>query len=161
MKLDELRTRLGPFCRAVYEDEGATLGEVWAMPGHAGFSYGFEVTSRGTRESWFLRLPPPNVNWKGTVLLAADGREGVDLFRSHADEIQAVVLDRTMPDISSEEAFDEMRRIRPDARIILISGRSEERATWHFLDKGLDAFIHKPFEPLELLDRVRRILQGA
>lgn len=67
MKLDELRTRLGPFCRAMYEDEGATVGEVWAMPGHAGFSYGFEVTSRGQQERWFLRLPPPNVNWKGTA----------------------------------------------------------------------------------------------
>jgi DNA-binding response OmpR family regulator len=96
-----------------------------------------------------------------TVLLAANGREGVELFDRHADEIRAVVLDRTMPDISSEEAFDEIRRIRADARVILISGRSEERATWHFLDKGLDAFIHKPFEPLELLDRVRRILQDA
>jgi PAS domain S-box-containing protein len=93
-----------------------------------------------------------------TVLLAAGGRQGVELFRRHADEIRAVVLDRTMPDIGSEEVFDEIRRIRPGARVILISGRSEERATWHFLDKGLDAFLHKPFEPVILLDRVRRIL---
>jgi signal transduction histidine kinase/CheY-like chemotaxis protein len=96
-----------------------------------------------------------------TVLLAAGGRQGVELFRRHADEIRAVVLDRTMPDIGSEEVFDEIRRIRPGARVILISGRSEERATWHFLDKGLDAFLHKPFEPVTLLDRVRRILEGA
>ena len=37
------------------------------MPGHAGFSYGFSVRSRGAVESWFLRLPPPNVQWKGTA----------------------------------------------------------------------------------------------
>ena len=66
-----------------------------------------------------------------------------------------------MPDISSEEAFDEIRRIRPDARVILISGRTEERATWHFLDKGLDAFLHKPFEPVALVDRIRRILEDS
>ena len=96
-----------------------------------------------------------------TVLMAGGGREGVEIFRRRADEIHAVVLDRTMPDMSSEEAFDEMRRIRPDARIILISGRSEERATWYFLDKGLDAFLHKPFEPGALLDRIRRILEGT
>jgi DNA-binding response OmpR family regulator len=66
-----------------------------------------------------------------------------------------------MPDMGSEEAFDEIRRIRPDARVILISGRSEERATWHFLDRGLDAFLHKPFEPVTLLDRIRRILEGS
>ena len=95
-----------------------------------------------------------------SVLLARDGREGVDLFRSHADEIRAVVLDRTMPDIGGEDAFDEIRRIRPDVRIMLISGYSEERAAWHFIDKGLDAFLHKPFEPRVLLERIRRIVDG-
>jgi len=92
------------------------------------------------------------------VLLASGGREGVDLFRRHADEIRAVVLDRTMPDIGGEDAFDEIRRIRPDARIMLISGYSEERAAWHFIDKGLDAFLHKPFEPRVLLEKIRRII---
>jgi PAS domain S-box-containing protein len=95
-----------------------------------------------------------------TVLLASDGREAVDLFRIHADEICAVVLDRTMPDIGGEDAFDEIRRIRPDARIMLISGYSEERAAWHFIDKGLDAFLHKPFEPAVLLEKIRRIVEG-
>jgi DNA-binding response OmpR family regulator len=95
-----------------------------------------------------------------SVLLARDGREGVDLFRRHADEIRVVVLDRTMPDIGGEDAFDEIRRIRPDARIMLISGYSEERAAWHFIDKGLDAFLHKPFEPRVLLERIRRIIGG-
>ena len=67
MELEELRRRLGPFCRSMYGDDGATVGDVWMMPGHAGFSYGFDVTSRGAAESWFLRLPPPNVNWRGTA----------------------------------------------------------------------------------------------
>jgi PAS domain S-box-containing protein len=96
-----------------------------------------------------------------TVLLARDGREGVDLFRCHSDEIRAVVLDRTMPDIGGEDAFDEIRRIRPDVPIMLISGYSEERAAWHFIDKGLDAFLHKPFEPRVLLERIRRIIDGS
>ena len=93
-----------------------------------------------------------------TVLLACDGREGVDIFRRHADEIRAVVLDRTMPDVGGEDAFDEIRRIRPDVRVMLISGYSEERAAWHFIDKGLDAFLHKPFEPRVLLEKIRRII---
>jgi len=95
-----------------------------------------------------------------TVLLARDGREGVELFRRHAEAIRAVVLDRTMPDIGGEDAFDEIRRLRPDVRIMLISGYSEERAAWHFIDKGLDAFLHKPFEPRALLERIRRIFEG-
>jgi CheY-like chemotaxis protein len=95
-----------------------------------------------------------------SVLLARDGREGVDIFRRHADEIRAVVLDRTMPDVGGEDAFDEIRLIRPDVRIMLISGYSEERAAWHFIDKGLDAFLHKPFETRALLERIRRIIDS-
>jgi DNA-binding response OmpR family regulator len=53
-----------------------------------------------------------------------------------------------------------MREIRPEVRIMLISGYSEERAAWHFIDKGLDAFLHKPFEPRVLLERIRRIIEG-
>ena len=37
------------------------------MPGHAGFSYGFSVEAGNDVEAWFIRLPPPNVNWRGTA----------------------------------------------------------------------------------------------
>ena len=67
MDLPELQRRLRPFVRAQYDDPGATVSDVYNMPGHAGFSYGFSATSQDKTESWYLRLPPPNVNWKGTA----------------------------------------------------------------------------------------------
>ena len=81
MELAELLTRLGAFACAMYEDPRAVVDEVHTMPGHAGFAYGFRVRSADRVESWFLRLPPPNVNWRGTadvlrqaaVLQALDG----------------------------------------------------------------------------------------
>ena len=82
MELGELKQRLGPFCKAHYEED-VSVGKVWMMPGHAGFAYGFTVETKGDAESWFLRLPPPNVKWKGTadvlrqvaVLGALDGTD--------------------------------------------------------------------------------------
>ena len=82
MQLDELRERLGPFCEARYSS-GARVFDVHTMPGHAGFSYGFSVAAGDDVESWFIRLPPPNVNWRGTadvlrqvaVLNALDGTD--------------------------------------------------------------------------------------
>jgi aminoglycoside phosphotransferase (APT) family kinase protein len=81
MELDELSRRLVPFCQHHYDDPDARVFDVHKMPGHAGFAYGFSVASRTARESWFIRLPPPNVQWKGTadvlrqveVLNALDG----------------------------------------------------------------------------------------
>ncbi len=67
MELNELERRLKPFCAAHYDDATARVFDVTKMPGHAGFAYGFSVESQGNVESWFIRLPPPNVQWKGTA----------------------------------------------------------------------------------------------
>ncbi len=67
MQLHELEARLEPFCRAKYGRDVRVV-DVHTMPGHAGFSYGFSVaTDDGDIEPWFIRLPPPNVNWRGTA----------------------------------------------------------------------------------------------
>ena len=83
MDLDELASRLGPFCAAKYESSDVEVFDVHHMPGHAGFAYGFSVRTSDEIESWFIRLPPPNVNWRGTadvlrqveVLDALDGTD--------------------------------------------------------------------------------------
>jgi two-component system cell cycle sensor histidine kinase/response regulator CckA len=92
------------------------------------------------------------------VLCAVDGREGIEVFRERADEIRAVLLDRTMPVTGGEEAFAEMRAIRKDARIILVSGYSKERAQKHFSSGDLAGFLQKPFLPAALLDLLRSVL---
>ncbi|HSG88197.1 MAG TPA: phosphotransferase family protein [Pseudomonadales bacterium] len=84
MELAELETRLVPFVRDRYDDAGAEVSMVHKMPGHAGFAYGFTVHSRGRTESWFLRLPPPDVNWKGTAdvlrqVVVLDALDGTDV----------------------------------------------------------------------------------
>jgi len=93
------------------------------------------------------------------VLCARDGREAVETFRKHQDEIRAVLLDRTMPDISGEEAFDEIRRVRPDARVVLVSGYSEERAAQHFAATDLAGFLKKPFLPETLIEKIRKAIE--
>jgi aminoglycoside phosphotransferase (APT) family kinase protein len=67
VELDELAERLVPFVRAKTGDADARVSGVHKMPGHAGFAYGFDVERRALRESFFLRLPPPNVKWQGTA----------------------------------------------------------------------------------------------
>ena len=91
------------------------------------------------------------------VLRAGDGQQAIELFRLQPDAIQVVVLDRTMPNVDGEEAFDQIRRIRSDARIILMSGYSEDSAR-RSISREIDAFLQKPFEPLTLVDQVRRLL---
>jgi aminoglycoside phosphotransferase (APT) family kinase protein len=67
MELEELERRLVPFARAKTGDPGATVSNVYKMPGHAGFSYGFTVHAAPGEAAYYLRLPPPNVRWVGTA----------------------------------------------------------------------------------------------
>ena len=66
MELDELSARLERFARVKLDDPGATVRGVQPGPGHAGFSYFFDIVSHGLEASYFLRLPPPGVKHEGT-----------------------------------------------------------------------------------------------
>jgi two-component system, cell cycle sensor histidine kinase and response regulator CckA len=95
------------------------------------------------------------------VLTAEDGAAGVRTFADHADEIDLVVMDLTMPKLSGEQAFVEMRKRRPDARIVLTSGYNESEAVGRLASSGVTAFLQKPFELEQLLTTVRRALEAA
>lgn len=94
-----------------------------------------------------------------TILTANDGKEGVEVFQKHHDDISMVLLDMTMPRMTGEEAFREMRLIHPGVRVLLTSGYNEQEATTRFAGKGLAGFIQKPYRPQELLTQIRAILQ--
>jgi len=90
---------------------------------------------------------------------AADGIEGVDVFRAHAADIDAVLLDYIMPRMNGEEAFNEIKRMRKDVPVLLMSGYSEHDATERFADKGLAGFIQKPFKSEELREKMRNLFE--
>lgn len=86
MQVEELKERLGPFVREhVSTDAQVTHAE--PGPGHAGFSYFFDVLAAGETTRYFLRLPPPDVKWEGTAdvlrqVAALKALEGTDVPRA-------------------------------------------------------------------------------
>jgi PAS domain S-box-containing protein len=94
------------------------------------------------------------------TLTASDGEEGVAVFREHADEIVCVILDLTMPRMDGATAFREMRRIRPDVRVILSSGHAEQEAFRRFDSEGAAGFLQKPYELSALQAELERVIRG-
>ncbi len=92
------------------------------------------------------------------VLLAADGREAVEMFQAHADEVTAVILDLTMPVMGGREAFERIQEIRPDVPVILSSGYTEQDATTRFAERAPAAFVQKPYSLTELIRKLREVL---
>jgi signal transduction histidine kinase len=94
------------------------------------------------------------------VVTACDGREAVDVFRSRGRDFAAVVLDMTMPNMDGHEALAELRRLRPDVRVLLTSGfTAEDVAKGVGNDRRL-GFLQKPFNSAMLADKLRALLGG-
>jgi CheY-like chemotaxis protein len=81
------------------------------------------------------------------VITADDGMAGVTAFSEFSDEITLVLLDTTMPRLGGEQALRAMRRIRPDVRIILTSGYSEEDPPARRLSPETLFLLHPDPEP--------------
>jgi PAS domain S-box-containing protein len=92
------------------------------------------------------------------VVLAENGKEGVDLFGVLKDKIAVVVLDLTMPIMSGEETFRKLRTERPDIKVVLSSGYNEVEAVRRFVGKGLAGFIQKPYTAERLAQKIRSVL---
>ena len=94
------------------------------------------------------------------VLVAADGREAIEIAEAHAGRIDLLVSDVVMPHVGGPELARTLRRRAPALRVLLMSGYSADA-----LREGQDVpgseFVPKPFTPDELARRVRRLLDRA
>ena len=96
-----------------------------------------------------------------TVVTANDGEEAVRVYRQHQDQIVCVLLDLTMPKMNGEETHHALRQIRPDVRVILSSGYSEEATTERFSQLGLAGFIQKPYQFDTMIAKLRGAVAGG
>jgi signal transduction histidine kinase len=92
------------------------------------------------------------------VIAAADGREGIEKYRRHKDEIAAVLLDLNMPELSGDEAFRELRELGAEVPVIISSGSAEEEVAE--LVPGLAGFVQKPYKAEALIAKMRQVLHG-
>lgn len=93
-----------------------------------------------------------------SVLTADDGRQGIAVFDSHAAEIDAVLLDMTMPHMDGEQTFYAISERDPSMPVIIISGFDERDTAGRFPGRKPAAFIQKPYRPTVLIKILRDIL---
>lgn len=97
--------------------------------------------------------------WGFEVLAAADGVEGLEIYRQRADDIAVILLDLTMPRMSGEETLRELRRIRGDVKVVLMSGYDEKDTSDRFAGKGAAGFVQKPLRMADLQERIQAALE--
>jgi len=92
------------------------------------------------------------------VLTAGDGAEAVEVYRTHADLVDLVILDLDMPELNGEQALVEIRKMAPEAKILISSGYvlREREAALRAL--GVHGFLHKPYDSVTLVATIAKAL---
>jgi CheY-like chemotaxis protein len=102
-----------------------------------------------------MSLAMPRVNL--APLLAADGREAVELFLRHQDVIQAVLLDVRMPVLDGPSALAQILRINPRVPCCFMTGYTDRYSGADLSALGAVQVFEKPFRPDEILQTMAKL----
>jgi two-component system cell cycle sensor histidine kinase/response regulator CckA len=95
-----------------------------------------------------------------TVIPAADYNAAISLFDGNRERISLAILDVVMPKRDGRVMFEEMRARNPGLKSLFISGYAGDVLGMKGVDSGSRGFLKKPFSPVELVSRVREILDS-
>ncbi|MBN2326245.1 MAG: PAS domain-containing protein [Candidatus Omnitrophica bacterium] len=95
------------------------------------------------------------------VLLAKDGQQGLDLYFQERDRIDLILLDLSMPKVSGREFLKKTQNTDSSIKIIVSSGYSSSVDVSSLKNLGVCGMLSKPYYPRDLLDMIRRSLDGV
>ena len=94
-----------------------------------------------------------------SVLLANDGKEGLEVYQTNQDIISAVILDVIMPRMGGKETLKQLQLLNPACKVIMASGFSQTEKANDFIALGAQEFIHKPYRQKELFATLKRVFK--
>ncbi|MGC9363860.1 MAG: PAS domain S-box protein [Fidelibacterota bacterium] len=95
------------------------------------------------------------------VIVAKDGVSGIEKYSQAPSEIDLIISDMGLPRLTGDEVFYRIRKINPDARVIIASGFVDPGRKSELYKAGLARFIQKPYFPMDILKVVREILDES
>jgi PAS domain S-box-containing protein len=93
-----------------------------------------------------------------SVVEAVDGNDATNQFRAHNGNIDLILMDVMMPSKNGVAAYEEISALRPDVKVIFISGYSGSYLSGKTLMNEGAHFITKPFSPQKLHDEINLVL---
>lgn len=94
------------------------------------------------------------------VVEASNGEEALRLFQKNPGDIDLLVTDVVMNGLSGPEMAKEALKIRPELKVLYLSGYMESDSRNELQKVAASSFLPKPFRPRDLLERVRQTLDG-
>jgi PAS domain S-box-containing protein len=95
-----------------------------------------------------------------TVLEAADGHEALTLAQANGAKIQLLLTDVIMPGLSGKTLAEWLGQVNPAVRVLFISGYINNNAVRDAMSRPGTFFLQKPFNPLDLAEKVREAIEA-
>jgi len=95
------------------------------------------------------------------VLEAHHGKHAIQICEQHAGPIHLLVTDMVMPEMSGTETAGHLTSLRPDLKVLFLSGYADEAVHRHGMLAAGANFLPKPFTPAVLARKVREVLDAA
>ena len=92
------------------------------------------------------------------VMIARGGKEAIECYKKHNDQIDLVILDMIMPEIGGGETYERIKKMNPAIKVLLSSGYSINGQAEVIMERGCNGFIQKPFKIREISQKIREIL---
>ena len=94
-------------------------------------------------------------------MIAKGGCEAIEVYRNNVDKIDLIILDMIMPDMNGQETFDNLKELNPAVKVLLSSGYSLNDQARMIMDSGCQGFVQKPFDAVNLSQKIRNILENT
>ncbi|MGE5647632.1 MAG: ATP-binding protein [Acidobacteriota bacterium] len=140
-------------------------GAAWAgeeEPDEQDRGVGTETVLLVEDEDYVRRLVREVLEQHGyTVLPAAEPRQAIEICRNYRGRIELLLTDVVMPQMSGRELADRAGWIRPDMRVLFMSGYTDDSVSGIAAGESGTAFLRKPFTPAVLTRKIREVLETS
>jgi len=95
------------------------------------------------------------------ALEASDGEHALEIARTHDGPIHLLLADIVMPGLQGDEVARRLRALRPETKVLFMSGYTKKAIADSLVEESGAAFIPKPFSLPELTEKLRAVLEGS
>lgn len=112
-------------------------------------------------DALFMRMMIKDILSKDGFEIVGEAENGIEAVKKYAElRPDLVTMDIVMPEMDGIEAVRNIIKLDPEATVLMCSAMGQQPLVVEALEAGAKDFIIKPFQPLKVVEAVRKALRG-